>query len=53
MDFELTDEQKLVRESGSDVASMTTVARDMGGCWELTGSKIWVSNATQGDAGLL
>ncbi len=40
-------------ESGSDVASMTTVARDMGGHWELTGSKIWVSNATQGDAGLL
>ena len=40
-------------ESGSDVASMTTVARDMGDHWELTGSKIWVSNATQGDAGLL
>ena len=40
-------------ESGSDVASMTTVARDMGAHWELTGSKIWVSNATQGDAGLL
>ena len=40
-------------ESGSDVASMTTVARDRGDHWELTGSKIWVSNATQGDAGLL
>ena len=40
-------------ESGSDVASMSTVARDVGGHWELTGSKIWVSNATQGDAGLL
>ena len=40
-------------ESGSDVASMTTVARDRGDHWELQGSKIWVSNATQGDAGLL
>ena len=40
-------------ESGSDVASMTTVARDRGNHWELRGSKIWVSNATQGDAGLL
>ena len=40
-------------ESGSDVASMKTVARDMGDHWEVTGSKIWVSNATQGDAGLL
>ena len=40
-------------ESGSDVASMKTVARDRGDHWELQGSKIWVSNATQGDAGLL
>ena len=40
-------------ESGSDVASMKTVARDLGDHWEVTGSKIWVSNATQGDAGLL
>ena len=40
-------------ESGSDVASMKTVARDKGDHWELQGSKIWVSNATQGDAGLL
>ena len=40
-------------DSGSDVASMKTVARDRGDHWELTGSKIWVSNATQGDAGLL
>ena len=40
-------------ESGSDVASMKTLARDMGDHWEVTGSKIWVSNATQGDAGLL
>ena len=40
-------------ESGSDVASMKTVARDKGNHWELQGNKIWVSNATQGDAGLL
>ncbi|MDA1092136.1 MAG: acyl-CoA dehydrogenase family protein [Acidobacteria bacterium] len=40
-------------DSGSDVASMKTVARDMGDHWEVTGSKTWVSNATQGDAGLL
>ena len=40
-------------DSGSDVASMKTVARDRGDHWELQGSKIWVSNATQGDAGLL
>jgi glutaryl-CoA dehydrogenase (non-decarboxylating) len=40
-------------DSGSDVAIMKTVARDRGDHWEVTGSKIWVSNATQGDAGLL
>ena len=40
-------------ESGSDVASMKTVARDMGDHWQLRGNKIWVSNAVQGDAGLL
>jgi glutaryl-CoA dehydrogenase (non-decarboxylating) len=40
-------------DSGSDVASMKTIARDKGDHWEVTGSKIWVSNATQGDAGLL
>lgn len=40
-------------DSGSDVASMKTIARDRGDHWEVTGSKIWVSNATQGDAGLL
>ena len=31
--------------SGSDVASMSTVARDAGDHWELRGSKIWISNA--------
>jgi glutaryl-CoA dehydrogenase (non-decarboxylating) len=40
-------------DSGSDVASMKTMARYKGDHWEVTGSKIWVSNATQGDAGLL
>ena len=40
-------------ESGSDVAGMRTVARDMGEYWEVHGNKIWVSNASQGDAGLL
>ena len=40
-------------ESGSDVASMKTVARDRGHHWELRGNKTWVSNAVQGDAGLL
>ena len=40
-------------ESGSDVASMKTVARDRGDHWEIQGSKTWVSNASQGDAGLL
>ena len=40
-------------DSGSDVASMKTVAHDKGDHWELHGSKTWVSNATQGDAGLL
>ena len=40
-------------ESGADVASMKTVARDMGDHWEVQGNKIWVSNASQGDAGLL
>ena len=40
-------------ESGSDVASMKTVARDRGDHWELRGNKIWVSNAVEGDAGLL
>ena len=40
-------------DSGSDVASMRTVARDRGDHWEVRGTKVWVSNAKQGDAGLL
>ncbi|MFQ5983231.1 MAG: acyl-CoA dehydrogenase family protein [Woeseiaceae bacterium] len=39
--------------SGSDVASMKTYAVDAGDHWELHGSKIWISNAHIGDAGLL
>lgn len=39
--------------SGSDVASMKTHAIDRGDHWELHGSKIWISNAHVGDAGLL
>jgi len=39
--------------SGSDVASMKTYAADAGDHWELHGSKIWISNAHVGDAGLL
>jgi glutaryl-CoA dehydrogenase (non-decarboxylating) len=39
--------------SGSDVASMKTHAIDKGDHWELHGSKIWISNAHVGDAGLL
>lgn len=39
--------------TGSDVASMKTSAKDMGDHWEVNGSKIWISNAHVGDAGLL
>jgi glutaryl-CoA dehydrogenase (non-decarboxylating) len=39
--------------SGSDVASMKTVAVDKGDHWELHGNKMWISNAQVGDAGLL
>ena len=39
--------------SGSDVASMTTQAKDAGDHWELHGCKTWISNAHVGDAGLL
>lgn len=40
-------------DAGSDVASMKTTARDRGDCWELRGTKTWISNAQVGDAGLL
>jgi glutaryl-CoA dehydrogenase (non-decarboxylating) len=40
-------------DTGSDVASMKTYARDVGDHWELHGAKTWISNAHVGDAGLL
>lgn len=39
--------------AGSDVASMTTSATDKGDYWELNGQKMWISNASVGDWGLL
>jgi glutaryl-CoA dehydrogenase (non-decarboxylating) len=39
--------------SGSDVASMKSYAVDAGDHWEIHGSKLWISNAQIGDAGLL
>jgi glutaryl-CoA dehydrogenase (non-decarboxylating) len=39
--------------SGSDVASMKTHAIDKGDHWELHGSKMWITHAHVGDAGLL
>ena len=38
---------------GSDVGGMKTVAKAKGDHYELHGTKIWASNAVQGDAGLL
>jgi glutaryl-CoA dehydrogenase (non-decarboxylating) len=39
--------------TGSDVASMRTYALDRGEHWEVHGSKMWISQAQVGDAGLL
>jgi glutaryl-CoA dehydrogenase (non-decarboxylating) len=39
--------------TGSDVASMKTHALDKGDHWEIHGSKMWISQAHVGDAGLL
>ncbi|HEU4351083.1 MAG TPA: acyl-CoA dehydrogenase family protein [Burkholderiales bacterium] len=39
--------------TGSDVASMRTYALDRGDHWEVHGSKMWISQAQVGDAGLL
>lgn len=39
--------------TGSDVASMKTHAVDKGDHWEVHGSKMWISQAHVGDAGLL
>jgi glutaryl-CoA dehydrogenase (non-decarboxylating) len=39
--------------TGSDVASMKTHAIDKGDHWEVHGTKMWISQAHVGDAGLL
>ncbi|GAB4261471.1 MAG: acyl-CoA dehydrogenase [Deferrisomatales bacterium] len=39
--------------SGSDVASMKTTAKDGGDHWVLNGTKTWISNAHVGDVGLV
>jgi glutaryl-CoA dehydrogenase (non-decarboxylating) len=39
--------------TGSDVASMKTHALERGDHWEVHGSKMWISQAHVGDAGLL
>ena len=39
--------------SGSDVAGMGTTAVDCGDHWEITGQKMWISNAQIGDWGLV
>ncbi len=39
--------------SGSDVAGMGTTATDRGDHWELNGQKMWISNASVGDWGLV
>ena len=39
--------------TGSDVASMKTHAIDRGDHWEVHGTKMWISQAQVGDAGLL
>lgn len=39
--------------AGSDVSSMKTIAKDMGDHWQLNGQKMWISNASVGDAGLV
>jgi glutaryl-CoA dehydrogenase (non-decarboxylating) len=39
--------------TGSDVSSMKTTAKDAGEHWELNGQKMWISNATVGDVGLV
>ncbi len=39
--------------TGSDVVSMRTTAKDMGDHWEINGQKMWISNAHIGDYGLV
>ncbi len=40
-------------DTGSDVASMRTTAKDKGDYWEINGQKMWISQAAYGDWGLL
>lgn len=39
--------------TGSDVASISVMARDAGDHWVLNGQKMWISNAPVGDCGLV
>lgn len=39
--------------AGSDVAGMKTTARDDGDSWVLNGQKMWITNASVGDVGLV
>ncbi len=39
--------------AGSDVAGMRTFAKDGGDCWILNGQKMWITNASVGDVGLV
>jgi alkylation response protein AidB-like acyl-CoA dehydrogenase len=40
-------------DAGSDLASLTTVARQMGDWWRISGQKVWSSRAHYADWGLL
>ncbi|HET8563118.1 MAG TPA: glutaryl-CoA dehydrogenase Acd [Candidatus Binatia bacterium] len=40
-------------DAGSDVAAMKTIARRNGNHYRLNGSKIWITNATVADAGIV
>jgi glutaryl-CoA dehydrogenase (non-decarboxylating) len=40
-------------DAGSDVAAMKTTARREGGSYVLNGSKIWITNATVADTGII
>jgi glutaryl-CoA dehydrogenase (non-decarboxylating) len=39
--------------AGSDVSSIKVTARDMGDHWLLNGQKMWITNASVGDVGLV
>ncbi|MGC8494800.1 MAG: acyl-CoA dehydrogenase family protein [Syntrophobacteraceae bacterium] len=40
-------------DTGSDVASISVMAREAGDHWVLNGQKMWISNAPVGDCGLV